>query len=458
MSSEAASVAVVSPPAADTIDRWGQVGYLTADQAAALSSFLEKVDMKHLEEVKFRAESFESVALRFLRARQFAVEKALLLVAEAVELKRKEEAAKYGEMDPNEAAQCDVDTFKNFYPHGQNGFDKMNRPILFEHSGAINPASLTQMTQMESLVKYHWWTCEHVLNKCFDEASKRGELIVSTFVILDMSGLGMQHVSQRLLDHVKNLVQIDNVCYPELLGKMLIINAPWLAVSTWGLVKGWLDERTQNKIEFVPQGPQTTQRLLEFIEPHFLPVSYGGEGPEFFEPKPHTDFVTVHRGATLSRTVLLEPNQRLVVDSYLGDSDMRVEMLAHSLSDADISKIGKSKNSNSNCNSNNGNSLVVRRPSKDGMLRSKDSKPVTVADVHVKPRVDKTQPPSRVLLTVATDAQEHKEIQINWHNPARLNSRALVYSITKTDMEQPTTKTEEVTTTTTSSAVGGGIA
>ena len=42
---------------------------------------------------------------------------------------------------------------------------------------------------------------------------------------------------------------LDNTCYPETLGKMLVINAPFLAVSTWSMVKRWLDPRTQQKIE-----------------------------------------------------------------------------------------------------------------------------------------------------------------------------------------------------------------
>lgn len=42
---------------------------------------------------------------------------------------------------------------------------------------------------------------------------------------------------------------LDNTCYPETLGKMLVINAPFLAVQTWGAVRRLLDPRTQGKIE-----------------------------------------------------------------------------------------------------------------------------------------------------------------------------------------------------------------
>jgi hypothetical protein len=329
MSAMVAEEIAVAEPASDIIDRWGLSGYLTAEQSEVLAAFLAQGAPKDFNEVKFGAEGMESVALRFLRARQFQLDKALAMLGEAAKMKRDEQAARYGEMSPDDCADCDAEVFKNFYPHATGtGFDKMNRPILFEHSGAIDPHVVGGITQTSSLVKYHWWTCEHELNLAFKRAAERGPLLVSTFVILDMSGLGMAHVSQHLLNHLKNLVSIDNLCYPELLGKMLIINAPWLAVQTWGMIKGWLDQRSQNKIEFVKQG-ETTKRLLDFVPAESLPVSYGGTGPPFYTPKPNTDFVTVGRAGSVTRSVHMGPNERLLVDSYIADADMRVEMVAH---------------------------------------------------------------------------------------------------------------------------------
>jgi CRAL/TRIO domain len=44
-------------------------------------------------------------------------------------------------------------------------------------------------------------------------------------------------------------IGLDNVCYPETLGKMLVINAPYLAVQTWSIIKRFFDPRTLEKIE-----------------------------------------------------------------------------------------------------------------------------------------------------------------------------------------------------------------
>lgn len=101
---------------------------------------------------------------------------------------------------------------------------------------------------------------------------------------MDLKGLGYAHCSSRMLDLMKLFIGasrntaptffrtlsyllryyflrlflacaiiiptgLDNTCYPETLGKMLVINAPYLAVQTWGLVSRWLDKRTLEKIE-----------------------------------------------------------------------------------------------------------------------------------------------------------------------------------------------------------------
>ncbi len=64
------------------------------------------------------------------------------------------------------------------------------------------------------------------VERCGGDASA---VPISTCVVLDFAGLNLSHCSSKMMDHVKMIVSIDNSCYPELLGKMLVINAPWLA-------------------------------------------------------------------------------------------------------------------------------------------------------------------------------------------------------------------------------------
>mmetsp|Transcript_6270 Transcript_6270/g.13847 ORF Transcript_6270/g.13847 Transcript_6270/m.13847 type:complete len:295 (+) Transcript_6270:129-1013(+) len=230
---------------------WGTIGHLTPDQAVALSDFTRQADERDLETVKFSVEAPQNACLRFLRARQFNVPKALLLLSECVQRKTAGKAAHFADLTPEECLHCDPTALKLWYPHTYLGYDKLRRPVLLEQSGMINPAVMAQLTSLPKLIDYHWHNMERVLSDMF-EAQNEGAgagagagAVISTCVILDLAGLHMGHCSSTMMDHVKALVAMDNACYPELLGKMLVINAPWLAVTSWEVVKRWLDPRTQ---------------------------------------------------------------------------------------------------------------------------------------------------------------------------------------------------------------------
>lgn len=215
---------------APSIDTWGTIGHLTVQQQDALAAFLSQASSHHLEMSKFKIESSESIALRFLRARNFDVPNALQLLQDCVKRRIEGRASHYASVsDPDQCTQCDTEGLKKFYPHGQYGYDRFNRPVLYEHSGAVDANAITQMTTLESLIHYHWYSMDYTLNRMFEVASQQGPLIISTCVILDFTGLNSHHASSKVVDHVKAMVALDNVCYPEILGKMFVINAPWLA-------------------------------------------------------------------------------------------------------------------------------------------------------------------------------------------------------------------------------------
>lgn len=62
--------------------------------------------------------------------------------------------------------------------------------------------------------------------------------------------------------------------YPEILGKMYIINAPFIFSGIWLIVKPWLDEKTKAKIKILGSGYQ--KELLSQIDAENLPDFLGG--------------------------------------------------------------------------------------------------------------------------------------------------------------------------------------
>ena len=53
--------------------------------------------------------------------------------------------------------------------------------------------------------------------------------------------------------------------YPENMGAMFIVNAPWTFTAIWSIVKNFLDERTTKKIQII--GSDFQKKLLEVIDP-----------------------------------------------------------------------------------------------------------------------------------------------------------------------------------------------
>lgn len=62
---------------------------------------------------------------------------------------------------------------------------------------------------------------------------------------------------------------------------MFIVNAPMLFTGVWAVVKGFLDQRTRDKIKIL--GGKYQKELLELVDPDNLPDFLGGNCtcPEF---------------------------------------------------------------------------------------------------------------------------------------------------------------------------------
>ncbi len=67
------------------------------------------------------------------------------------------------------------------------------------------------------------------------------------FVIIDMADK-MPDTSSRNLEMLKMFTKEKSDYYPETMGAMYIINAPFLFQSVWAVTKGFFDEKTRAKM------------------------------------------------------------------------------------------------------------------------------------------------------------------------------------------------------------------
>ena len=102
---------------------------------------------------------------------------------------------------------------------------------------------------------------------------KSGQLLETCCSIMDLKGVGISRVSS-VYGYVKQASAISQNYYPERLGKLYLINAPWGFSSVFSVIKGFLDPVTVQKIHVLGTGYQT--ELLGQIPKENLPKHFGG--------------------------------------------------------------------------------------------------------------------------------------------------------------------------------------
>jgi hypothetical protein len=102
---------------------------------------------------------------------------------------------------------------------------------------------------------------------------KAGKLLETCCTVMDLKGVGITSVPS-VYGYVKQASDISQNHYPERLGKLYLINAPWGFSSVFSAVKGFLDPVTVSKIHVLGSGYQ--KELLSQVPAENLPVEFGG--------------------------------------------------------------------------------------------------------------------------------------------------------------------------------------
>jgi hypothetical protein len=103
---------------------------------------------------------------------------------------------------------------------------------------------------------------------------KSNTLLETCCTIMDLKGVGISKATQ-VYGYVKQASAISQNYYPERLGKLYVINAPWGFSGVWSIIKGWLDPVTVNKVHIL--GSSYGKELLDQIPAENLPKLFGGK-------------------------------------------------------------------------------------------------------------------------------------------------------------------------------------
>ena len=129
----------------------------------------------------------------------------------------------------------------------------------------------TEERMLQNLVVEYEKVADPRLPAC---SRKSGHLLETCCTIMDLKGVGLTNVSS-VYGYVQKASAVSQNYYPERLGKLYLINAPWGFSGVFSVVKKFLDPVTVNKIHVLGGGYKS--ELLAQIPKENLPKEFGGE-------------------------------------------------------------------------------------------------------------------------------------------------------------------------------------
>ena len=242
---------------------------------------LSKYKPEELHDSLFKAlrnDLFDNYLLRFVRARKFKYDEAIAMLSKSLDWR-------YNTLEVDDFfLEGDAPSYMNGTNKGfiknftvgkcyTRGVDKQKNPIVLFKARLNYPSdSPLEGTQRYALVIIEWSRLNlKDISDSRDQCS----------VIFDLTGFSLKNND---LPAIKFLAEIFEAHFPEILGSILIHNAPWIFSTIWNLIKNWLDPVVASKIHFT----KSTKDLNQFIDSDNLPESMGGKDPyagEYPEPK-----------------------------------------------------------------------------------------------------------------------------------------------------------------------------
>ncbi|KAM0324532.1 hypothetical protein ACHAQA_007917 [Verticillium albo-atrum] len=251
----------------------------------------------------------DALLLRFLRARKWDVDKALVMMISTMNwrltevhvdddvMKNGEAGAVADEKGANGDAKKLGADFMAQIRMGKSflhGVDKVGRPICVVRVRLHKQGEQCE----ESLERYTVYiieTARMVLAPPVDTAT----------IVFDMTGFSMANMDYT---PVKFMIKCFEANYPESLGAVLVHKAPWVFQGIWKIIKGWLDPVVASKVHFT----NNMKEMQEFIEPSRITKELEGQEDweyKYVEPVPGEND---RMKDTATRDKLLEGRELLI--------------------------------------------------------------------------------------------------------------------------------------------------
>uniref|UniRef100_A0A7N8WWV0 SEC14 like lipid binding 1 n=1 Tax=Mastacembelus armatus TaxID=205130 RepID=A0A7N8WWV0_9TELE len=205
--------------------------------------------------------------LRFLRARDFNMDKAREILCQSLTWRK----------------QHQVDYLLESWSSPQvlpyvGHLRADGRPLYILWLGQMDTKGLVRALGEESLLRHVLSINEEGLRLCEENTKVFGRPISCWTCLVDLEGLNMRHLWRPRVKALLRIIEVVEANYPETLGRLLILRAPRVFPVLWTLVSPFIDENTRKKfLIYAGNDYQGTGGLVDYIDKEIIPDFLGGE-------------------------------------------------------------------------------------------------------------------------------------------------------------------------------------
>ncbi|XP_072550070.1 SEC14-like protein 1 [Salminus brasiliensis] len=210
--------------------------------------------------------------LRFLRSRDFSLEKAREALCQTLTWRKQHQVDLL--LDTWLCPQL----LHDYYAGGWHHHDKDGRPLYILRLGQMDTKGLVRALGEEPLLRHVLSINEEGLRRCEENTNLFGRPISSWTCLVDLEGLNMRHLWRPGIKALLKIIEVVEANYPETLGRLLILRAPRVFPVLWTLISPFIDENTRKKfLVYAGNDYQGSGGLVDYISKDFIPDFLGGD-------------------------------------------------------------------------------------------------------------------------------------------------------------------------------------
>ncbi|XP_058426095.1 SEC14-like protein 5 [Diceros bicornis minor] len=250
---------------ADYIERC--LGRLTPMQESCL------IQLRHwLQETRKGKIPKDEHILRFLRARDFHLDKAREMLCQSLSWREQHQ------VDLLLQTWRPPALLEEFYAGGWHYQDIDGRPLYVLRLGHMDTKGLMKAVGEEALLQHVLSVNEEGQKRCEGNTKQFGRPISSWTCLVDLDGLSMRHLWRPGVKALLRMIEVVEDNYPETLGRLLIVRAPRVFPVLWTLISPFINENTRQKfLIYSGSNYQGPGGLVDYLDREVIPDFLGGQ-------------------------------------------------------------------------------------------------------------------------------------------------------------------------------------